>query len=378
MKLNFFGKMSVDHFLGNYWNKKPLLLKKVIPISQSNPLDFSDFIKMASDPSFETRVVHESGGDYPWQAKVGPFNKSEFKKGKKWTLICHNLEQYSDQLFQLKNKFNFIPHWHSDDVMATISEVGASVGAHIDDYSVFIFQGVGKRKWLLEENPTPGHDPDLDIRLLKQFSPHIEWILEPGDMLYIPPNVAHHGITIEKSISYSVGFKSIRYNNLLPYFLSTIVENIEDASFHDPKSVIATDPFLVPGHVSNAIQKEVIKLVSDKERFAETLLSFLATPKNINEDINELSLIEINWSLVNKPFYRDPWAKLTSRKISTSKYQIAVNDKRYLVGASEYNFIKALFTINPQVGTKAKKADMKNQKLVALLVLLVQDGVVSF
>lgn len=370
--------MSVEHFLKDYWIKKPLLLKNVIPTTQSSPLDFSDFNKMACDACYETRVVHESGGDYPWQAKIGPFNRSEFKKGKKWTLICHNLEQYSDKLFQLKQKFNFIPHWYSDDVMATISEVGASVGAHIDDYSVFIFQGVGKRKWLLQENPTPGYDPDLDIRLLKQFSPHIEWILEPGDMLYIPPNVAHHGITIEKSISYSVGFKSIRYNNLLPYFLSSIVEDLEDASFHDPKSVISNDQFLVPGHVSNAIQKEVIKLVSDKERFAEALLSFLATPKNINEDINELSLIEINWSLVNKPFYRDPWAKLTSRKISTSKYQIAVNDKRYVVGASEYNFIKVLFTINPQVGTKAKKADLKNQKLVALLVLLVQDGVVSF
>jgi 50S ribosomal protein L16 3-hydroxylase len=310
--------------------------------------------------------------------KSGHSVDQNLKKEKKWTLICHNLEQYSDQLFQLKQKFNFIPHWHSDDVMATISEVGASVGAHIDDYSVFIFQGVGRRKWLLQENPTPGYDPDLDIRLLKQFSPHIEWILGPGDMLYIPPNVAHHGITIEKSISYSVGFKSIRYNNLIPYFLSSIVEELEDSSFHDPKSVIANDPFLVSEHVSNEIQKEVIKIFSDKERFAQALLSFLATPKNMNEDVNELSLIEINKNLASKTFYRDPWAKLTSRKISTSKYQIALNDKKYLVGTSEYNFVKAFFTTNPQVGTKAKKADLRNHKLVDLLVQLVQDGVVSF
>ena len=83
MRKNFFGKMSVEHFLKEYWNKKPLLLRNVIPSTQSSPLDFSDFNKMACDASYETRVVHESGGDYPWQAKIGPFNKSEFKKGKK-------------------------------------------------------------------------------------------------------------------------------------------------------------------------------------------------------------------------------------------------------------------------------------------------------
>lgn len=341
-------------------------------------LNFADFFDLATDPDFETRMVYETGGDYPWQAKVGPFAQSDFRKRGKWTLICHNLEHVSDELYDIKKQFNFLPEWHADDVMATISDVGASVGAHIDDYSVFIFQGQGKRKWLLEENPIHEYFPDLDIRLLTKFKPKIEWILEPGDMLYIPPNIAHHGITTEKSISYSVGFKSIRYNNLLPYFVGNILENLETASFHDAKSVKTIDPFLLPDHVSKTIHKEIINILSAKEKFHESLLTFLASPRNPIENTNELSEREILSSLGKVKIYRDIWSKLVSRKISTTKYQIAINQRIYRVGAIEYRVVKNIFSLPPHLEIEFSKKDLKNENLNKLLISLVQDGVLYF
>jgi 50S ribosomal protein L16 3-hydroxylase len=188
MKMDkLFKGISPATFYKEYWNKKPMLFKNALEKTEDLG-DFSDFFEMSYDADFETRMVFESGGEYPWQAKVGPFKKSDFKKNALWTLICHNLECYNEDLYNIKENLNFISAWNFDDVMATISKKGASVGAHVDDYSVFIFQGKGSRKWLIETDPDCTHVPNLDIKLLENFNPTIEWILEPGDMIYLPPN----------------------------------------------------------------------------------------------------------------------------------------------------------------------------------------------
>ncbi len=235
MSTSFFNGMDPEYFLKNYWNKKPCLFKKAVPYVQDLG-NTSDFLEMSYDPDSETRMVIQSGGDYPWQAKLGPFIKSDFKEKSLWTLICHNLELVNEDFQQLKKNINFIPDWHFDDIMATVSNKGSSVGAHVDDYSVFIIQGSGKRRWLLEENPNLDYYPDLDVRLLTKFNPKFEWILESGDMLYLPPNVAHHGISLEDSISYSIGFKSVRYNNLIVNYAMDLMNDLENLSFCDRKS----------------------------------------------------------------------------------------------------------------------------------------------
>lgn len=366
--------MNTEHFLRHYWNKRPYLFKGAVPEARKlgSP---KDFIKMGTSQDFETRMVIESGGDYPWQAKIGPFSKSDFKKGSLWTLICHNLELCSEDFQQLKKKVNFIPDWHFDDIMVTLSSKGASVGAHIDDYSVFIIQGKGSRKWLLEEDPDHGYQPDLDIRLLTRFNPQIEWTLEPGDMLYLPPNVAHHGISLEESISYSIGFKSVRYNQLVVNYAMELVSSLEGKSFCDKSSKIATDPFLVPKNVYDSMYQDVIKLLSDKKRFEECLLNFLSRPKNEPLPETEMSEREILQALKQSVLKRDPWARFISRKSGKNRYEISINQRSYSLNGSEYLAIREYFEISPLQNFKIKKEHIKNQALLKIFLENYKSGI---
>jgi 50S ribosomal protein L16 3-hydroxylase len=374
MKSKFLGNISTEKFLKEYWNKKPLLIKNAVN-NISSFADFNDFYEMGKDPEFETRIVYEKGGDYPWQAKLGPFKNKDYKKNALWTLICHNLELLNSDFFKLKENVRFAPDWHFDDVMATISKKGASVGAHIDDYSVFIVQGKGSRKWLLEENPNPAYIENLDIRLLKKFNPNIEWILESGDMIYIPPNIAHHGISLEDSISYSLGFKSIRYKNLLDNYITELMSELDDASFHDLHMPKATDSFLVEDYVVNKVYDEISKIINNKEAFKESLLKHLTRPKNISEEECTFDNNQIKKLITPKlKLKRDLWAKLASRGIK-NKFIVSINSNNFTVSKATYITLKNWFLLDPDLSFKLQPTELKNKELVELLVILIKNGV---
>lgn len=364
-KESFLGDVSTEEFLKKYWNKKPLLIRNAVP-NAFELASFEDFFQMASDADFETRMVYEKGGEYEWEAKVGPFKKSDFKKKSLWTLICHNLELFNSDFFELKKKVRFIPEWNFDDLMSTISIKGSSVGAHIDDYSVFIFQGRGSRKWLLEEKPVPDYFPDIDIKLLKKFKPHIEWVLQPGDMIYIPPGVAHHGISLEDSISYSLGFKSIRYKELLDFYISQIMSNIDEASFHDKKITLQEDPFLIQENIIEAIHKDLLKFMGDKKAFRESLMMYLSRPKN-----------PVEATSIKKPaqfFKRDIWSKMTAIPTTNGGYEVAINEHLFLVKKETYQKLKFYFLQEPSSELHLGKADLKNKELCELVSVLLKEG----
>lgn len=374
MTTNFLGKLSVDKFINDYWNKKPLLIKNAVN-DISKFADFEDFYEMGKDPEFESRIVYEKGGDYPWQAKVGPFKNKDFKKNALWTLICHNLELLNSDFYKLKENVRFAPDWHFDDIMATISKKGSSVGAHIDDYSVFIIQGKGQRKWLLEENPISDYIENLDIRLLKNFTPKIEWILSPGDMIYIPPNVAHHGISIEDSISYSLGFKSIRYKNLLDGYVTDLMAELDDASFHDLNMQKAKDPFLVDDYVVDSVYKELFKIINDKKKFKDSLIKHLSRPKSINEEECTSSEAEIK-KIVSKSFKfkRDIWAKMVSIE-EKNNFKLSINSNNFSVSKITYKTISYWFAVDPNSELAFTDSELKNSELVNLFVIFIKNGV---
>jgi 50S ribosomal protein L16 3-hydroxylase len=374
MKSKFLGNISTEKFLKEYWNKKPLLIKNAVS-NISSFADFNDFLEMGKDAEFETRIVYEKGGDYPWQAKLGPFKNKDYKKNALWTLICHNLELLNSDFFKLKENVRFAPDWHFDDIMATISKKGASVGAHIDDYSVFIVQGKGSRKWLLEENPNPAYIENLDIRLLKKFKPNIEWVLESGDMIYIPPNIAHHGISLEDSISYSLGFKSIRYKNLLDNYITELMSELDDASFHDLQMPKATDSFLVEDYVVNKVYDEIFKIINNKETFKESLLKHLSRPKNISEEECTFDNNQIKKLITSKlKLKRDLWAKLASRS-SKNKFIVSINSNNFTVTKATYSSLKTWFLLDPDSSFKLQSSELKNMELVELLAILIKNGV---
>ncbi|MGZ3788948.1 MAG: cupin domain-containing protein [Bacteriovorax sp.] len=377
MNNHFFSGMSPDHFLKNYWNKAPFLFKEAVP-NTFDLGDFNDFFEMSLDSDFETRMVYEDGGDYPWQAKKGPFTKKDFKKKALWTLICHNLELFNEDLYAIKEKVNFISDWHFDDVMATISKKGASVGAHIDDYSVFIFQGRGRRKWLLETNPNPEFVPDIDIKLLKEFNPNIEWTLNPGDMIYIPPNVAHHGISLEDSISYSIGFKSIRFQALLETMITTECLNFDQYSFHDRKNKKSDDPFMITDSVINDLQRDLIKIIADKDLLKKTLGLHLSNPKNEIFPIDELDAETVKKLLKTRKIKRDIWAKLVATKKDGKMINLTINKRAYLLSNQDYQEIKKIFEVGPHESIKMGKNILQNRDLLDFLISIILEGVFYF
>jgi 50S ribosomal protein L16 3-hydroxylase len=378
MKSKFLGKLSDKQFTNNYWNKKPLLIRNALK-EISDFADFSDFMAMGKDSEFESRMVYESGGDYPWQAKGGPFKAADFKKNALWTLICHNLELLNSDFYKLKEYVNFIPDWHFDDVMATISKKGASVGAHIDDYSVFIIQGKGRRKWLLEENPNPEYIENLDIKLLKNFNPKIEWILEPGDMIYIPPNVAHHGVSLEDSISYSIGFKSIRYKNLLDQFATDLMVELDDASFHDLHMPMAKSPFILDDYVIDNVHAELSRLLRDKDKFKTSLIKHLSCPKNIANEECSLEDEEIKKILKKRgKFKRDMWSKFVASKINNKSYAISINSNNFTVTKESYLALLKWFSSENDTPHSLSAMEFKNTELVSLVAVLIKNGVFYF
>lgn len=373
----FNSKITKEEFFKKYWNKKPYLFKGAIPDAEELG-DFDDFFEMSFDPEFETRIVYEKGGEYPWQAKKGPFKKSDFKKNSLWTLMVHSLELFNPDLYNIKEELNFISSWHFDDIMSTISTKGASVGAHIDDYSVFIFQGRGKRKWMLETKPNPAFVPDIDIKLLQKFNPKIEWILEPGDMIYIPPSVAHHGVTLENSISYSIGFKSIRYNSLLETLVTTEEFNLDEKSFHDSKNKPITDTLDIPDSVITDLQNDLIKIIKDKNLIKSLLGQHLTRPKNYVLPPEDLSFEDVKKNLSKQLIQKDIWTKVVSTKENASKTKLIINAKEYVISNKTYKELSAILLAPPSEELIIDKKLLQNKEAVQTIANLILDGAYFF
>lgn len=229
------GDMSVEEFLANYWQKKPVLIRKAFPNFES-PLEPDELAGLACSEGVMSRLILEQGGDYPWQLKSGPLTEDDFAKlgDHHWTVLVQEVDRHVPAVADLFDRFSFLPGWRKDDVMVSYASKDAGVGAHIDSYDVFLLQGSGRRRWEIgapiegyapsdgglraagaAEGGPAGGDLDtavglykegLDVRILANFTPTEVFELEPGDMLYLPPGVPHNGVAVEPCLTYSFGF----------------------------------------------------------------------------------------------------------------------------------------------------------------------------
>lgn len=278
---NFLGEISIDIFLQEYWNKKPLLVRGSCPAAS----DFAtkeDLLDFAMDEDFESRIIYEQGQNY--SVKEGPIEKTDLRG--KYTVACHALNLFSPEFKSLEEKVtSFIPHWQFDDVMSTLSTVGASVGAHTDHYGVFILQAKGSREWFIQENPNQQFKEDMDVKILKEFNADYSWILNPGDMIYIPPLCAHHGVTLKESISYSVGFKAFETQNILKDYMFDLAQNIEDDSFY--KHEARTPKYELNDEFVDFFHTKLLNNLQNKDLFKSWLSSHLSRSRYPLESANE-------------------------------------------------------------------------------------------
>ena len=189
--------MAPEEFLRDYWQKRPLLIRNAFPGFES-PIAPEDLAGLACEDGVLARIVaHERAKD-KWMLRHGPFPEEMFPElpDHDWTLLVQDVDKWDADIAALLPHFDFLPRWRIDDVMVSFAAPGGSVGAHVDQYDVFLLQAQGHRRWQIDDRPDPPvhYRLDTELRLLQRFEPTHEWVLGPGDMLYLPPGVPHHGV----------------------------------------------------------------------------------------------------------------------------------------------------------------------------------------
>lgn len=224
-------------FLRDFWQKKPLLIRQAWK-PWRNPLEPDELAGLACEDAVESRLVVRKGDI--WELEHGPFAEERFSRlGKEgWTLLVQAVDQYVPEVAALLEPFRFVPNWRIDDVMVSYAADGGGVGPHFDQYDVFLVQGLGKRRWRIggrcdRTSKLLDHD---DLRLLAEFEAVEEWVLEPGDILYVPPGIAHEGVAVgDDCMTYSIGFRApSRADLVLGWSEHLLDEMAEDDRYSDP------------------------------------------------------------------------------------------------------------------------------------------------
>lgn len=220
--------MTQQEFLDQYWQKKPLVIRQAFPDFQS-VISPNELAGLAVESRIESRLVIEKGEAGSWQLIDGPFSDKDFSVLPKshWTLLVQDIDKHVPETRGILMPFSFIPNWRFDDLMVSFAPKQGSVGAHTDGYDVFLLQGMGKRKWQVSAGPL--HKPALlenvDIQVLADFEPAQEWLLEPGDILYLPPHYGHHGVAMEDCMTFSIGFRAPNQSETLDAVINDLVEH---------------------------------------------------------------------------------------------------------------------------------------------------------
>jgi 50S ribosomal protein L16 3-hydroxylase len=276
--VDILGNISKEQFLKEYWQKKPLLIRQAYP--NFEPLIPADELAgMSLEEEIESRIIMENGPDSPWQLISGPFQEETFGSlpEDKWTLLIQGVDQWVPEAADLLQDFNFIPNWRIDDLMISFATDGGSVGPHYDQYDVFLLQAEGQREWRIGQMCTE-HDTFLKetkLRLLAKFEETERWLLEPGDMLYLPPRLAHYGISQGNGQTYSIGFRAPSQSELMHSLVDQIdASSNEDQRYGDPELALQTHS----GEINEAALQQV----------RDFMIQALADPVLLSDAIGKL------------------------------------------------------------------------------------------
>ena len=227
--------LSVDSFLAEYWQQKPLLIRQAFP-NLTPPLSAEELAGLACETGGNARLVLEQCGDRNWCVEYGPFDEQRFAElpDSGWSLLVSDVERVVPAALDIQQQFRFLPDWRHDDVMISYAPPGGSVGAHIDAYDVFLLQLEGVRRWQISEQFEHRVLDNTDLEILQQFEAEQEWLLEPGDMLYLPPGVAHLGVAVDACMTCSIGFRAPSTHDMAPSLLDALLEHHAEQRYRDP------------------------------------------------------------------------------------------------------------------------------------------------
>ncbi|MDF2490906.1 MAG: transcription factor jumonji, jmjC [Pseudomonas sp.] len=318
--LQLLGGLTAREFLRDYWQKKPLLVRQAFPDFES-PIDGDELAGLALEEEVEARLVIEHG-ERPWELRRGPFAEDTFASlpERDWTLLVQAVDQFVPEVAELLESFRFLPSWRIDDIMISYAAPGGSVGPHFDNYDVFLLQGQGKRNWKIgqvcdSDSPLIEH---ADLRILADFEQSGEWTLEPGDMLYLPPRLAHYGVAEDDCLTYSVGFRAPSAAEVLTHFTDFLSQFLPDEErYSDADAQPASDPHQIQHDALGRLKGLLAEHMGDERLLLTWFGQFMTEPRYpelvSGEELSEQELtdsLEQGAILVRNPSARLAWSEV--------------------------------------------------------------------
>jgi 50S ribosomal protein L16 3-hydroxylase len=277
--IRLLGGLTAREFLRRHWQKSPLLVRGAIP-GFEGLLDFAAMARLAQRDDCESRLVLREAGR--WEVEQGPFTPARWRRlpARGWTLLVQGVEKSSDAARDLLSRFAFIPYSRLDDLMVSYAPDGGGVGPHFDSYDVFLLQGPGRRRWRVSRQRDLRLQEDAPLRILKRFNAQGEAVLEPGDMLYLPPQYAHDGVAVGACYTYSIGFRAPSHRELATEFLMFLEERLRlPGRYADPDLVPQDAPARISSATLRRIRSALEGIRWSRADMAEFAGVFLTEPK---------------------------------------------------------------------------------------------------
>ena len=262
-----------------HWQRAPLLVRGAFPRFE-DPLDPQEIFALAASSDASSRLVRRRGRR--WSLEHGPFDAKRLKQlpRRDWTLLVQDTNHFSAPAERLLAAFDFIPHARIDDVMVSYAVPGGGVGPHVDSYDVFLLQGRGRRRWQIARNGDPAFVPGLDLKILRRFVPEEEWVLEPGDMLYLPPHVAHNGVAETECLTWSIGFRAPTDAEIASAFLADLEDHLAlEGQYGDPGARPSRHPGAIPRSLLDHFEKTLRRIRWTRAQARDFAGRFLSDPK---------------------------------------------------------------------------------------------------
>jgi 50S ribosomal protein L16 3-hydroxylase len=280
---------DLEAFVERYWEREPRLARGAVP-GFASPIAPEELAALACRDDVESRIVIERDGDERWELRHGPFDDDDFAAlpEERWTLLVHEVDRRVPEIAALLERFRFVPNWRIDDVMVSYAAPGGSVGAHVDRYDVFLLQGSGRRRWRIGRTPVvrPRYVDGADLPVLAEFEYDEEWVLEPGDMLYLPPDMPHEGVALEPCMTLSIGFRAPGRKEIAAGFLGHVLESdVEDPRYPGGAATVPRDdPGRIDPELLDWVGATLRGLASDPERVARWFGRFVTESRRVAPD----------------------------------------------------------------------------------------------
>ncbi|MDK9557568.1 cupin domain-containing protein [Marinobacter sp. M216] len=284
--MDMLGGLTASEFLRDYWQKKPLVIRQAFPDLES-PVSPDELAGLACEETVESRIVIENDDGKPWQLHNGPFTPERFSQlpEQNWTLLVQGLDHWVPEIADLLEHFRFVPNWRLDDIMASFAPKGGSVGPHYDQYDVFLLQAQGHRRWTFGGHcdHTSPRVEGTPLRILSSWDGEETVTLAPGDMLYLPPGIGHHGVAENDCITLSVGFRAPTIDDILTGFTDFLCGQ-SDASDHlnDPELQVQDNPGTIQPAVIDKLDAILREKLGDRRQLSLWFGQYATAPKNMD------------------------------------------------------------------------------------------------